>query len=190
MQNKIIDENLIQNVISDSVEHQKQFIQIAEKIIYGALSSFHQFDNSDRDDLLQNIFLKLFEKNKRRIKMWNKKAKFSTYLYMITTNHALDYLESKYFKQRLANANDTDPDLIKISQKNNESSKLIDKLTINMSREKLRPIEKQIVDLYYYDGYKEKEIAEKLKISINTVSSIKNRAIKKIRKDIMQEFWV
>ena len=59
-----------------------------------------------------------------------------------------------------------------------------------MSREKLRPVEKQIVDLYYYDGYKEKEIAEKLKISINTVSSIKNRAIKKIRKDIMQEFWV
>ena len=122
--------------------------------------------------------------------MWNKKAKFSTYLYMITTNHALDYLESKYFKQRLANANDANPDLIKISQKNNESSKLIDKLTINMSREKLRPIEKQIVDLYYYDGYKEKEIAEKLEISINTVSSIKNRAIKKIRKDIMQEFWV
>jgi len=40
------------------------------------------------------------------------------------------------------------------------------------------------------NGYKEKEIAEKLDISINTVSSIKNRAIKKIRKDVMQEFWV
>ncbi len=190
MQNKIIDENLVENVISGSIKHQKEFVEIAEKIIYGALSSFHQLDNSDRDDLLQNIFLKLFEKNKRRMKMWNKKAKFSTYLYMITTNHALDYLQSKYFKQKLVNDNDANFDLVKNSQKPNESSRLIDKMTIDMSREKLRPVEKQIVDLYYYDGYKEKEIAEKLKISINTVSSIKNRAIKKIRKDIVQEFWV
>ena len=130
MQNKIIDESLVQNVISGSVKHQKEFVKIAEKIIYGALSSFHQLDNSDRDDLLQNIFLKLFEKNKRRIKMWNKKAKFSTYLYMIATNHTLDYLQSKYFRQKMVNDNDANPDLVKISQKKNESSKLIDKLTI------------------------------------------------------------
>ena len=28
--------------------------------------------------------------------MWNKKAKFSTYLYMIATNQALDYIDSNW----------------------------------------------------------------------------------------------
>ena len=59
-----------------------------------------------------------------------------------------------------------------------------------MALDKLRPIEKEIIDLYYNKGYKEKNIAEELNISINTVSSIKNRAIKKLRKDIAQEFTV
>ena len=80
MQNKIIDENLILKVIENSNSHQIEFVKIAEKIIFGALSSFHQLENEDREDLLQVIFLKLFEDDMRRIKMWNKKAKFSTYL--------------------------------------------------------------------------------------------------------------
>ena len=99
MQNKIIDENLILKVIENSNSHQIEFVKIAEKIIFGALSSFHQFENEDREDLLQVIFLKLFEDDMRRIKMWNRKAKFSTYLYRITTFCALDYIDSFCFEK-------------------------------------------------------------------------------------------
>ena len=73
---------------------------------------------------------------------------------------------------------------------NNNPNKVIDKISLDMCVDKLRPVEKEIISLYYKDGYKEKEIANKLDVSINTVSSIKNRAIKKIRKNITQEFWV
>ena len=188
MQNKIIDETLILNVISGSTSAQKKFVEIAGKIIFGALSSFHQFDQEDKNDLFQTIFLKLFDDNMRRIKMWNKKSKFSTYLYMITTNSALDFLNSKYFKQKLMSNSAIDTDSIGLVDKKNESELIINKITINMCKQKLRPIEKDIIELYYGAGYKEKDIAEKLNISINTISSIKNRAIKKIKKDIMQEF--
>ena len=78
------------------------------KIIFGALSSFHQFDINDKNDLLQAIFLKLFKDDMSRIKRWNQRAKFSTYLYMITTNSALDYLDSKHFKRRLLSNSDID----------------------------------------------------------------------------------
>ena len=189
MQKKIIDSKLIKLVLSDSKTHQVEFVKIA-KIIYGALLSFHQLDDLDRSDLLQSIFLKLFAKNKRRIKMWNKKAKFSTYLYMIATNQALDYIDSKYFRQKSSNINNENIDSIKNLNSRQESSYIIDKLTINMSRDKLRSIEKQIVKLYYFKDYKEREIASKLKMSINTVSSVKNRAIKKMKKELMQEFKV
>tara|TARA_Y100000814_G_scaffold96605_1_gene66914 strand:+ start:414 stop:983 length:570 start_codon:yes stop_codon:yes gene_type:complete len=189
MQNKIIDKVLILNVIKGSEHHQREFIKIAEKIIFGALSSFNQFDQEDKEDLLQNIFLKLFKDDMRRIKMWNEKAKFSTYLYMIASNSALDYLESKHFKRKLLSSSLINIDTVKTSI-NNNPNKVIDKISLDMCVNKLRPIEKEIISLYYQSGYKEKEIASKLDVSINTVSSIKNRAIKKIRKNIMKEFWV
>ena len=190
MQNKIIDEKLILKVIEGSPNHQKEFVRIAEKIIYGALSSFHQFDNEDKNDLLQVIFLKLFKDNMKRISMWNKKAKFSTYLYKITTFCALDYLNSKYFKQKLLSSSDVDLNTISTFDRKFNPESVINSITLNMSIEKLRPIEKDIIRLYYKKGYKEKHIAKKLSISINTVSSIKNRAIKKLKKDIVQEFRI
>jgi len=187
MQNKIIDKDLILRVIEGSRLDQEKFVNIAEKIIFGALSSFNQFDQEDKEDLLQNIFLKLFKDNMRRIKMWNEKAKFSTYLYMITSNCALDYLDSKHFKRKLLSNSLINVDSVK-SKINNNPDCVIDKISLDMCKDKLRPIEKQIIDLYYKGGYKEKEIANKLDISINTVSSMKNRAIKKMRKNITQEF--
>ena len=189
MQNKIIDKDLILKVIEGSRSDQEKFVNIAEKIIFGALSSFNQFDQADKEDLLQNIFLKLFKDNMRRIKMWNEKAKFSTYLYMIASNCALDYLDSKHFKRKLLASSLINIDSVK-SKINNNPNSVIDKISLDMCKNRLRPIEKQIIDLYYKSGYKEKEIADKLDISINTVSSMKNRAIKKMRKSITQEFRV
>tara|TARA_B110000116_G_scaffold195473_1_gene170278 strand:- start:589 stop:1161 length:573 start_codon:yes stop_codon:yes gene_type:complete len=190
MQNDTIDKKLIQYVLDNSSKHQLKFVKIAEKIIFGALSKFHQIDEIEKEDLAQSIFLKLFDKDKRRIRMWNEKAKFSTYLYMISSNHAIDYLGSKYSRQK--KANDPNIDVHSVDLHNNQSSEdaMIDKMTLDMCKEKLRPIEKDIIELYYSQGYKERDISEKLNISINTISSIKNRALKKIRKDVMQEFWI
>ena len=188
MQNKIIDEQLITEVIKGSVSHQREFVNIAEKIIFGALSSFHQFDINDKNDLLQAIFLKLFKDDMSRIKKWNKRAKFSTYLYMIATNSALDYLDSKHFKRKFLSNSDIEIDSIGSFDKNSDPARVIDLITLGMCIEKLRPIEKDIINLYYNEGYKERDIADELDVSINTVSSIKNRAVKKIRKNIMQDF--
>ena len=44
---KIKENNLViecKKVIEGSNSHQQEFVEIAEKIIFGALSSFHQFD--------------------------------------------------------------------------------------------------------------------------------------------------
>ena len=122
--------------------------------------------------------------------MWNGKSKFSTYLYMISNNHAIDYLGSKYCKQKKANNSNVDVYSIDLYENKNSEEHIIDKMTLDMCKERLRPIEKDIINLYYDQGYKENDISEKLNISINTISSIKRRALKKIRKDVMQEFWI
>ena len=185
-----IDENLIQRVLNDSPKHQLRFVQIAEKIIFGALSKFHQIDEVEKKDLAQSIFLKLFDKDKRRIRMWSGKAKFSTYLYMISNNHAIDYLGSKYTNQSRANDSNIDVQSVDFPSNRSSEDSIIDKMTLDMCKEKLRSVEKDIVELYYGEGYKEKEISKKLNMSINTISSIKSRALKKLRKNVLQEYWV
>ena len=190
MELESIDEQLINQVVENSHRHLIKFIKIAEKIIFGALSKFHQIDEVQKKDLAQSIFLKLFEKDKRRIRMWNGKSKFSTYLYMITSNYTIDYLGSKYVAQTKANNSNIDVQSINLYVKSSLGDNLIEKITLDMCKEKLRPIEKNIIELYYGKGYKEKDISKKLKMSINTISSIKSRALKKLRKNVMQEYRV
>ena len=184
-----INRELVDAVITGSSKHQLKFVKIAEKIIFGALNKFHQIDEIQKIDLAQSIFFKLFDRNKRRIKMWSGKSKFSTYLYMIASNHAIDYLGSKHANQLKSNDSNIDVQSVHLSESKSSENILIDKMTLDMCKEKLRPIEKDIIELYYGQGYKERDISEKLKISINTISSIKSRALKKLRTDILQEYW-
>ena len=190
MELESIDKQLINQVVENSHKHQIKFVKIAEKIIFGALSKFHQIDEVQKKDLAQSIFLKLFENDKRRIRMWNGKSKFSTYLYMITSNYTIDYLGSKYVAQTKANNSNIDVQSINLYEKSSSGDNLIEKITLDMCKEKLRSIEKNIIELYYGKGYKEKDISKKLKMSINTISSIKSRALKKLRKNVMQEYRV
>ena len=74
--------------------------------------------------------------------MWNGKSKFSTYLYMITSNHAIDYLGSKYVAQTKANNSNIDVQSINVYDKSSSEDNLIEKITLDMCKEKLRPAKK------------------------------------------------
>ena len=109
---------------------------------------------------------------------------------MISNNHAIDYLGSKYTNQSRANDSNIDVQSVDFPSNRSSEDSIIDKMTLDMCKEKLRSVEKDIVELYYGEGYKEKEISKKLNMSINTISSIKSRALKKLRKNVLQEYWV
>ena len=85
---------LIKKVLDDDKSAILEFINLSEPLIWGALYKYDQFSDLEREDLFQDIFVKLFSNDKKRIRMWQGKAKFSTYLYMVTVNSALDYLKS------------------------------------------------------------------------------------------------
>ena len=89
-----LNHNLIQKVLDNDNSAVIEFIKLAEPLVWGALYKYDQLSQEEREDIFQNIFLKLFSNEKRRIKMWKGKSKFSTYLYMITMNSTLDYLKS------------------------------------------------------------------------------------------------
>ena len=166
---------LIKKVLNDDELSILKFIKLSEPLIWGALLKYNQISESEKEDIFQEIYLKLFSNKKERIKMWKGQSKFSTYLYMITVNSALDYLKSSgYIKSRNY---ENEENL------NNQShfTELANIYSLKQAIKNLKKNEKQIIELYYFKQMKEKEISELLDKSINTISSIKFRAIKKMK---------
>ena len=170
-----LNTNLIKKVLDDDKSAILEFINLSEPLIWGALYKYDQFSDLEREDLFQDIFLKLFSNDKKRIRMWQGKAKFSTYLYMVTVNSALDYLKSAGYVKAKNYDN--------IENINNQSHfvDFADIYSLKQAMNNLKENEKQVIELYYFKQMKEKEIGEFLNTSINTISSIKFRAIKKIK---------
>jgi RNA polymerase sigma-70 factor (ECF subfamily) len=93
----------------------------------------------------------------------------------LTRNQALDKLKSKEFKRvtKTSEIKDTDAG----------SLESIDPDTIGLKEivEKLSPEQKQVIDLMYFEGYTQSEIAEKFGIPLGTIKTRVRAAINKLR---------
>ena len=111
------------------------------KYVYNILGNYQT-----TEDLLQEIFLKVY---KNINKYDSKKASFRTWLYRISTNHTMNYLNSKEYKNRnglsiyeeetIESDGDIEENIIKDEQIN-QIKKTMDKL--------LKPKDKEIMYLH------------------------------------------
>ena len=124
----------------------------------------YSFNKSEAEDITQEVFIKLYNnikkiKNEEHIKAW---------LIRVTINLSIDYNRNYW------NKNTTSLD---------ENYKYFDEETKDVFNElkKLTPEYRNIIYLYYYQGYKISEISEILSMNQNTVSSYLNRARKELK---------
>ena len=122
------------------------------------------FNKSDSEDITQEVFIKLMNnlhtlKSQKHIKAW---------LIRVTINLCIDYNRSSN--------NKTLPLLDQeISYFDEESTEVFKELA------KLNPEYRNIIYLYFYQGYKIKEISKILSMNKNTVSSYLTRAKKELK---------
>lgn len=124
----------------------------------------YSFNKSEAEDITQEVFIKLYNnikkiKNEEHIKAW---------LIRVTINLSIDYNRNYW------NKNTTSLD---------DNYKYFDEETKDVFNElkKLTPEFRNIIYLYYYQGYKISEISEILSMNQNTVSSYLNRARKELK---------
>lgn len=124
----------------------------------------YSFNKSEAEDITQEVFIKLYKnikkiKNNEHIKAW---------LIRVTINLSIDYNRNYW------NKNTTSLD---------DNYKYFDEETKDVFNElkKLTPEYRNIIYLYYYQGYKISEISEILSMNQNTVSSYLNRARKELK---------
>ena len=126
------------------------------------------FNKYDAEDIVQEVFVKLLTKrvifkDEEHIKSW---------LIRVTINQCLDYKKSLTKKSTVPIENMEIP----FEQK---EGKILEELQL------LKEDERNVLYLYYYEGYKIKEIAKILKQKQNTINSKLTRARKKL-KEIME----
>lgn len=126
------------------------------------------FNKSDAEDITQEVFIKLL-KNIYKI---DSEEHLKAWIIRVTINLSKDY--NKSFWNRNTTALE-------------EDLKFFDEESQDVFKElqKLKPKYRNIIYLYYYQGYKINEISNILSMNPNTVSSMLTRARKQL-KDILE----
>ena len=135
-------------------------------------------DHEDINDTLQDIFLKAYE----NIESFDRKRKFSTWLYRISHNELINALKKKKKSLPLF---DLDV-FLPISLHDRTLVENIDKKEIgqiiNQCLDKLTPKYREPIILYYFENLTYQEIAEVLEIPLSTVGIRIKRAKEKMKK--------
>ncbi len=145
-------------------------------------------NKENAEEVLQITFLKLWEKPE----LLNIERSLDSYLYKAVHNNGINLLKqlqikekhTDKYKQKLLEAND----FLHISRENGPSVIIANELQdkIENSIDKLPKQCREIFKLSRYQGLKNKEIAEKLEISLNTVIKQISIALTKLRKSLSQ----
>lgn len=140
------------------------------------------------EEVLQTTFLRLWENPE----VLNIDRSLNSYLYKVVYNNSINLLKQmqtkeKYennYKQRIFEANE----FYSQSEKNSLSILIADELNekIEISINKLPKQCQKIFKLSRYEGLKNKEIAQQLDISLNTVIKQISIALTKLRKSLSQ----
>lgn len=119
---------------------------------------------SDAEDIVQDVFVKLMGQNKN----FETSNHLKSWLIRVTINACKDYLKSSWFKKVVP----LEPTMQFQSKK---EQKIMDEIF------KLKPMDRNLIYLHYYEGYKLSEIGAMLDMNPNTVNTRLRRARGKLK---------
>ncbi len=146
-------------------------------------------NHHEAEDISQEVFVKIF----KHINSFQRKSKFSTWIYRITINTCIDRSKKKSstsINYRDHDALDTEINLDRDSwtsfpvspDRRAESDRI--NLNIEKALQKITNSERTVFVMRNYRDMPLKEIAEVLNISLGTVKSLLYRALNKLRKEL------
>jgi RNA polymerase sigma-70 factor (ECF subfamily) len=128
-------------------------------------------NSTDAEDLAIEAFGKVF----KHIKNYNSEFAFSTWLFKIASNNAIDFLRKK--KLPSVSIDESDPDNLPAGFHSNLPSpeeNMITEQKIKMLRSvvaKLKPRYRRLVELRYFYEYSYEEISEEMNLPLGTVKA-------------------
>ena len=148
------------------------------RLIYRMLNNYQE-----AEDLTQEIFLNLQERPNYN----SERGSFYTYLMMLTRSRTIDRLRSKRsqgnfwqnpgkIKDLVNKPNSVNPiDVAPIEERANNVRQALESLSVN---------QRQILELSYYEGLSQSQIAKRLNLPLGTVKTHSRRGLLQLRKNL------
>lgn len=130
------------------------------------------------EDVVQEAFVKIWLNATRYD---SSKGRLFTWMLNITRNIALDKLKSKNYKQSLQN--DSTDTAVNVAEAS-ESDSYLGEESIGLQEilNQLKPDQKKLIELMYFGGYTQAELAEELQMPLGTVKTKMRAAMMVLRK--------
>ena len=132
------------------------------------------------NDILQDIFVAVW---KNIEKYDTQKGRLFTWLHTLTRNTTINTLRSKGYKSQ--QKNDTLDNHVYSIDSSNSSEQNINQIGLRKQVHLLRIDYKNVLELSYFSGYTQEEIAKELDIPIGTVKTRLRNALIELRKNFV-----
>ncbi len=175
---QLSDEIIIEKVKNGNKDAYAHLVhRYQQKVFQTCIGFLH--DKDDADDLTQEIFIKVYH----NLNAFRKDAKFSTWLYRISINMAMNALRKKKIRKTFLSelsyksgqqlkSNEFADDLIKQGEKKLFASRALDQLS---------PKQRKVFVLSYYREMSNQEVSEILNISLKAVESLLYRGRQRLQ---------
>ncbi|NER78356.1 MAG: sigma-70 family RNA polymerase sigma factor [Leptolyngbya sp. SIO1D8] len=135
----------------------------------------------EAEDLTQEIFLNLWQKNSYDAQ----RGSLGTYLTLVTRSRAIDRVRSQGARYRLMQRWD------KATIADSSANGPLEQATLGEQAQRVRealseltPSEREVLEIAYYEGLSQSQIARRLDIPLGTVKTRSRQALKKLRRQL------
>lgn len=169
----VTDEKLIAAILeNDYVSYNKLFVRYYNRLCQYVYRMLQNKDDSE--DVVQELFLNLWN-NRRKIVVTES---VSGYLFKMAKNQALNHIRSTINYQNLLDNQDNAPGYYEENQLESDEFRI----ALYDCIDQLPDRTKQVLLLHRMQGLKQKEIAEKLDISVKTIKNQIWSSLQRLRK--------
>ncbi|MBI4566506.1 MAG: sigma-70 family RNA polymerase sigma factor [Planctomycetes bacterium] len=136
----------------------------------------------DVENVVQSVFMGLCDRSFHRLRLFQGRSKLKTWITAVTTRFALNYIRTEKRKGSLKFASLSE---VPVEQPQPERRLPLtpeEKETLYRGIDKLPPRERLLLKLCFFDELAYREIADVLKIPVNSVSPMLVRAKENLRK--------
>jgi len=153
------------------------------KLLYPSMCHFacNYVDEGDAEDIAQEAFIKLWNERDR----YDDISSLKSYLYVLVKNLCLNHLRHNKIEEKYI----INVDRNELFQFNNH---VIEEETYRILQQAIESLPKQRskIMMLTLQGLQNKEIAERLDISVNTVKTLKYKSLKALRHSLKDYFYL
>lgn len=165
-------------VTNENLKMESNLIKHKAKI-YNYINSIVK-DRSLADDLLQEVFIKVFEKGDK----YNEEGYLTTWIMAIAKNACIDHFRRLKRKPKIC---EVDVEILNIEVDEVEEVVVSIPLKFEALLDNLNEVQKETIILKFYKGLTYKKIAELQNKSINTVQGQCKYGLRNLRKKIVAQ---